>query len=263
MKRIPIISLLLLLTGIGLTGLLRFNYPVSAEDFRMETDVFAGSGEVTPIVETLTLFHGHEIFDFMGSNGEEITILNMRDGFLVLLDTQRQIKTTITTNQLMAFASAIRARPAPAQRNSLLAPRFQETYDPATQVLTLSDVQLTYRVQAIKPDHPDRAQKFHLFADWYARLNATRIGNPPPFGRIQLNQSLANHGLLPAEIERSVGTADRQQKMRSHHLTNWKLTETDHQRIRRARKHVTNFQEVTPEQYWHSHRMDSEARTTD
>ncbi len=252
MKRLPILALLLLLIAVGATVLTRFSNSVSAEDFRMETDVFAETS-ADPIVETLTIFRGQVIYDFMGSKGEEITILNIPRGSLVLLDTRRKLQTTITTSQLMAFTAAVKSAATSTDQSRLVAPQFQETYDSANQVLTLSDVQLTYRVEAIKPQHPDCARRFQLFADWYARLNATRVGNPPPFGRIELNRSLAKRGLIPAQIERTVGpttSPDRQQKMRSRHLTNWQLTDTDRKRIHRAEEYCKHFQKVTADRYW-------------
>ena len=252
MRRIQIIALFLLVMAVGLTAFTRLPGPVSAEGCRMETDVFSGS-EAAPIVETLTLFQDEMVYDFMGPDGEEITIFDIPRGTFVLLDRERKIKTTITTSQLMAFMTTVKSQPQQAAGGRLLAPQFQEDYNPQQQVLTLSDVELTYQVKGIKPQDPKFAERFQLFADWYARLNATRLGNPPPFGRIELNQSLATRGLIPAEIERTIITSTsprREQKVRSHHLTDWQLTETDQKRIRRAKTYLENFQQVPPDRYW-------------
>ena len=259
MRRFQILSLFLLLIAVGLTAFTRLPGPVSAEDFRMETDVFSGSA-TDPIVETLTIFQAKMVYDFMGPEGEEITIFDIPRGSIVLLDRQREIKTTITTSQLMAFMATVKSQPRQSVGQRLLDPQFQEQYNPTSQVLTLSDVQLSYRVKGIKPKDPEFAQRFQLFADCYARLNATRFGNPPPFGRIKLNQSLAGHGLIPTEIERTITTSispRRKQKMRSRHLTNWQLTETDRKRISHAKTCLANFREVTPEHYWQIARSSS------
>ena len=263
MKRLPILALLLVLIAMGATVLTRLSKPVSAEDFCMETDVFADTS-TDPIVETLTIFRGQVIYDFMGPAGEEITIFDIPRGSIVLVDTRRKIKTSISTSQLMAFMATVKSQPQSSAASShLLAPQFQETYEAAEQTLTLTDVKLTYRAKGIKPKHPEFAQRFQLFADWYARLNATRLGNPPPFGRIELNQSLARHGLIPAEIERTVvvnATTDRTQKMRSHHLTNWQLTETDRKRIKQAETCLENYPEVPPDRYWQISRSSTSSR---
>ena len=253
MRRLQVISLVVLVMAAALTAFKRLPETASGGDFRMETDVFSGS-QVDPIVETLTIFRSQVIYDFMGPNGEEITIFDIPRGSLVLVDTQRKIKTSISTSQLMAFMATVKSQPQTSAVSShLLAPQFEETYEAAEQTLTLTDAKLTYRAKGIKPKHPEFAQRFQLFADWYARLNATRFGNPPPFGRIELNQSLAKHGLIPAEIERTVvvnASADRTQKMRSRHLTNWQLTETDRKRIEQAKTCLENYPEVPPERYW-------------
>jgi len=252
MKRLQVISLVVLVMAVALTAFKRLPDSASTDDFRMETDVFSGT-QVDPIVETLTIFRAQIIYDFMGPDGEEITIFDIPRGSLVLVDTRRKIKTSISTSQLMAFMAAVKSQPQSSSKNHLLAPQFQERYEAAEQVLTLTDVHLTYRAKGIKPKHPEFAQRFQLFADWYARLNATRLGNPPPFGRIELNQSLARHGLIPAEIERTVvvnATADQAQKMRSRHLTNWQLTETDRKRIQQAETCLESYPEVPPDRYW-------------
>ena len=252
MKRLQVISLVVLVMAIGLTAFKRLPDSASADEFRMETDVFSGS-QVDPIVETLTIFRPQVIYDFMGPNGEEITIFDIPRGSLVLIDTRRKIKTSISTSQLMAFMAAVKSQPQASAKSHLLAPQFQEKYEAAQQVVTLTDVHLTYRAKGIKPKHPEFAQRFQLFADWYARLNATRLGNPPPFGRIELNQSLARHGLIPVEIERTVmvkATAGQPQKMRSRHLTNWQLTETDRKRIEQAKTCLESYPEVPPDRYW-------------
>ncbi len=253
MRRLQVISLVVLVMAAALTAFKRLPETASTGDFRMETDVFSGS-QVDPIVETLTIFRAQVIYDFMGPDGEEITIFDIPRGSIVLVDRGRKMKTSISTSQLMAFMASVKSQPqSSAATNHLLAPKFQETYEADEQVLTLTDVKLTYRAKGIKPKHPEFAQRFQLFADWYARLNATRFGNPPPFGRIELNQSLAKHGLIPAEIERTVvvnATADGTQKMRSRHLTNWQLTETDRKRIEQAETCLENYPEVPPERYW-------------
>ena len=262
MKRLQVISLVVLVMAVALTAFKRLPETASTGDFRMETDVFSGS-QVDPIVETLTIFRSQVIYDFMGPEGEEITIFDIPRGSIVLVDTQRKMKTSISTSQLMAFMAAVKSQPQSSAKNHLLAPQFQEKYEATQQVVTLTDVHLTYRAKGIKPKHPEFAQRFQLFADWYARLNATRLGNPPPFGRIKLNQSLARHGLIPAEIERTVvvnATADRTQKMRSRHLTNWQLTETDRKRIEQAETCLENYPEVPPNRYWQISRSSTSSR---
>ena len=190
----------------------------------------------------------------MGPNGEEITIFDIPRGSITLVDKQRKMQTSISTSQLMAFMATVKSQPqASTKGNQLVSPQFKEQYETTKKVLTLADEKLTYRVRGIRPKHPEFVERFQFFADWYARLNATRFGNPPPFGRIKLNQSLSKHGLIPAEVERTVvlnGANQAAQKMRSHHLTNWQLTDTDHKRIEQAKTCLQTYPKVPPERYW-------------
>ena len=253
MRRVQAISLAVLVIAIALTAFKSLPTPAAADDFRMETDVFSGT-QVDPIVETLTIFRSQVIYDFMGPNGEEITIFDIPRGSITLVDKQREMQTSISTSQLMAFMTTVKSQPQASTKGSLLlSPQFKEQYEAAKQVLTLADERLTYRARGIRPKHPEFVERFQFFAYWYARLNATRFGNPPPFGRIKLNQSLAQHGLIPAEIERTVvlnATDNDTQKMRSRHLTNWQLTDTDRKRIEQAKHCLKTYPEVPPERYW-------------
>ena len=253
MRRLQVISLVVLAMAVALTAFKRLPTPAAAGDFRMETDVFSDT-QVDPIVKTLTIFRSQVIYDFMGPNGEEITIFDIPRGSITLVDKQRQVQTSISTSQLMAFMTTVKSQPQASTKGShLLSPQFKEQYEATKQVLTLADERLTYRARGIRPKTPEFVERFQFFADWYARLNATRFGNPPPFGRIKLNQSLAKHGLIPAEIERTVvlnATDNDTQKMRSRHLTNWQLTDTNRKRIEQAKTCLETYPEVPPDRYW-------------
>lgn len=65
------------------------------QDFRIETDVFVGNEERASMT-TLTLFQGSTVYDYLGTEQPEITIFDAKRGRFVLLDCQRQIRTSIT-----------------------------------------------------------------------------------------------------------------------------------------------------------------------
>ena len=123
---------------------------------------------------------------------------------------------------------------------------------------------MTYHAKGIKPKPADAAERFRQFADWYARLNAVRPGNPPPFGRLELNELLASHGLVPEEIERTFVREKRltnqTQRARSRHLFVWTLSGTDRKRIEKASECLTSFESVAPAQYWRAPSVASRTR---
>jgi len=87
------------------------------DDFRMETKVYVGSDEA-PAIETLTLFSGDVVYDFVLGNQPEridsklVTQFDMRNGKIRLLDGAREIQSTMSTLLLMDFTGAIRKRSA-------------------------------------------------------------------------------------------------------------------------------------------------------
>lgn len=221
------------------------------EDFRIETDVFFDS-EDEPAISTLTLFRGTTVYDFMGDKNEEITILDINRGRFVLLDCQRKIKTTVTTDQLLRFSAALKSE-ARGSTQALVTPELTESFDKQTGILKMVGKRLHYKVDTIRPPSAEVVPRYRKFADWYARLNATRVGNLPPFARMQLNASMANHEILPRSVERTISPISplgSSHVVRTSHLVNWQLTNTDRKRISRAGDYMASYREVSPASYW-------------
>ena len=111
----------------------------------------------------------------------------------MLLDPQRKVKTTLTTQELLQTTAAIKSQAQ--ELDGLFAfaadPQFNREVDVPEGWLTLSSSLLTYRVKGMEPEPADVVGAYRDFADWYARLNATRPGNLPPFPRMELNRLLA------------------------------------------------------------------------
>ena len=79
-----------------------------------------------------------------------------------------------------------------------------------------------------------------------------RPGNLPPFGRLELNRNLADQGLLPREVERTVRLGKvlpSTDIARSRHLIQWQLSNTDRSRIRDAGGQRASFAKVTLQKY--------------
>lgn len=227
--------------------------PALAQEFRVETEVFVEDGK-EPIAESLTLFTADVVYDLLLLPSVETTIFDTKRGKLVLLDNERQVKATLTTEQLMEFTAAIKARGIQQVTAALFQPRFETTYDEEQLRLTLASDSLTYKAKGLVPKHEEDAQRYRQFADWYARLNAIRPGNLPPFGRLELNQALAERNLLPLEVERTVvfdrPLGNRKLFAKSKHAVNWIISGTDRGRIETAGQNLVKFREVSPQEYW-------------
>lgn len=236
-----------------LAGYLALPETALGQDFRVETEVLA-DGEKEPISESLTLFMGDVVYDFMLSPSEETTIFDVRRGTLTLIDPVRGWRTSLTTAQLEELSAAMKSRGLQGGPPDLFQPQFQTTYESDTLRLSLVSERLVYRAKGIVSRHPDGAERYRRFADWHSRLNAMRKGNIPPFGRLELNQGLAQRNLLPQEIERTV-TIDRALLpktaiVKSKHTVTWLVSNTDRKRIEQAGQQLVSLTEVPPPQYW-------------
>jgi hypothetical protein len=127
------------------------------------------------------------------------------------------------------------------------------SFDEQSDWLTLSSKVLTYRMRGSAPKQASAVETYRQFADWYARLNATRPGNLPPFARLELNKATAARGLIPEEVELTVVPPNlltgRKLVVRSHHLVNWLLSNTDRKRVDEAGKYLADFQTVGFREY--------------
>jgi hypothetical protein len=227
---------------------------VQAEDFRVETDVFLG-GEREPVAQNVTLFSGGLVYDFPLIGPQEITVFDSGRGRFVLLDVPRKTKATLTTQELLQTTAAIKVQAQELDGVFAFAadPQFQVEAGGQEGWLTLSSSLLSYRAKGIKPRLTATADTYREFADWYARLNATRPGNLPPFPRLELNRSLAERQQVPEEVELTVEPknrwAGRKLVVRSHHIFNWRLSNTDRKRIETAGTYMADFQALSFQEY--------------
>jgi len=220
-----------------------------ADEFRVDTDVYVGSQE-KPIAENVTLFCNGLVYDFPRTGPEEITVFDPSRGRFVLLDCRRKVKTTLSVQELVEFTSALKVHATETDGVFAFAanPRFRQERDPKTEWLTLSGELMTYRVRGVAPNSETAVSTYRNFADWYARLNATRPGCLPPFARLTLNEAMAKEGWIPKEVELTVTpktrAVGRKLVMRSHHAAVWQLSQTDLERIDKAAGHMVSFQAV-------------------
>ena len=244
--------------------------PIWGLDFRVDTEIFVGT-EKEPVTENLTIFTEGRVYDFLLSGSKEVTIYDPARGQFTLLDTERKLKSSISTQKLLEYAESMEAEIAKGNDSflkSIAKPtfemkveEFQENGEDRIRI-TLTSKELTYRVVGKRPEHPEAVHAFRQFGDFFARFNAARPGNLPPGARLALNQALADKGLIPLEIERTVvtpGIGGQKLEVRSHHLFNWLISNQDRSKIAHAGACLTdkNFESVEFEE----HRLMPAAKT--
>jgi hypothetical protein len=232
-----------------------------AQDFRVDTEVFIGK-EKKPAAETLTLFANGQIFDFLLQEPEEITLLDPVRGRLTLLDTARQIKCSLNTQELLDLSLAFESQ-AGESKDALFSfaarPDFaissEEVRENGQDLVKLSLVgkPLEYHAVGRRPERLEAVRSFRYFVDFMARLNSQRPGNLPAGARLELNKQLAERELLPVEITRTIPPSNpltgKRIEVRSHHLVSWALSGEDRKRIDRAGTYLAEFRPVGFEEY--------------
>ncbi len=228
--------------------------PASGEDFRIETDVFLGTDK-EPVAQSVTLFSGGLVYDFPLIGPQEVTVFDSSRGRFILLDVPRKTKTTLLTQELLEITAAIKVQAQELDGVFAFAanPQFKSESDTQEGWLTLSGSFLSYRAKGVKAQVPAAAATYRDFADWYARLNATRPGNLPPFARLELNRVLGERQEIPEEVELTVEPknrwAGRKVVIHSRHIVNWRLSNTDRKRIDAAGSQMADFEAVSFQEY--------------
>lgn len=236
----------LALTLVCLTGL------ASAQQFRIESEVFINHDK-EPVAESLTLFSDGIAYDFMLNGNKEIAILDLHREQFVMLDVQRQLRLTLSGPQVLEIVAALRAE-LNDRAPDFAEPGFQTSYDEKSQWLTLSSDRITYRAQGSPAKDPGVLTTWRKFVDWSARLNATLPGRMPPFPRLELNEALFRHQIIPRRVEvvinpeRGLFKAGKIQGT-TRHINIWQLSKTDRDRIDKADLYRATFKPVGLKQF--------------
>lgn len=231
----------------------------SAEDFRVDTEIFLGSHK-TPEISVLTIFHSGNVYDFQLTEPQEITVFEPRRGVLTLLNVKDKKKASVTTAELLNAALNMQAAAAGAG-NPVFAAAAQPVFE-TTSVdfkennsnftkLTFAGKPIQYTVTGQVARHPAAANDYRYFSDWSARLSSLRPGNLPAGARLEVNDAIAKKGLLPKEVQRVIQESrfGKKIEVRSEHLVVWTLSQEDLKKIDIVGDHLTQFPLVSFEEF--------------
>src|SRR5688572_23567005 len=165
-----------------------------AQEFRVDSEVFHGE-EKQPLVATLTIFTKGVAYDFQLTEPREITIFDPTRGRFTMLDVARRIKTDVSTEDLLQYSLDLETQAAES-KNALLVFAARPQFDTKIQEVvedgqkrtrfSFTGKPLEYVVVGQSPPEPEMARIYRNFADWSARLNATRPDSLPANARLVL-----------------------------------------------------------------------------
>lgn len=144
-----------------------------AEDFRMQTNVFSGSG-AEPVSRSTTLFRAGYVYDYLeGADpdaADRVAIFDKAHGRFIVLDPARKVRAEIKTDDVLLFAgklqAAVAARSTHAFTRFAADPSFEVDFAP-DGTLTLSSEHMTYKLSTMPAQTPEAATQFREFSDWY------------------------------------------------------------------------------------------------
>ncbi|HEY2882512.1 MAG TPA: hypothetical protein VGJ15_08765 [Pirellulales bacterium] len=225
-----------------------------ADDFRVASKVVAGQDD-TRKNEALSIFHDGQVYNFMTSP-HEITIYNLPQSKIELLDPARQVRAEITIDQLATFVEKLRVLAA-RQTDPLLRfaaePKFQATSgDKGWR--TFESQLITYRVRTTMADDQKIAHAYREFADISARLNAlVNPGSMPPMPRLAVNAALDQDGQIPEEVEVTLrlakDPAEKPTILHSNHLFKTGLAPSDSKLLDDAKQGLSSYKEIALDEY--------------
>lgn len=225
---------------------------VTAEDFRIQTNVYAGNDE-TPVSQSLTLFRAGYVYDYLEGDdpaiADRIAIFDKAHGRFIVLDPARKLRAEVKTDEVLLFAGKLQAAAARSKQEFTrfaANPDFEVDFTPEG-TLTLSSEIMTYTLSTMAARTPEAAIQFREFSDWYARFNTmAHPGSPPPFARMAVNAELAKQGVVPTEVHLSIPAQSgmKAAELRSEHHVTWYLLPKDTKRIDATSDQLATFKEV-------------------
>ena len=229
--------------AMGLLAMALISDAISA-DFRVETDVFAAE-QAQPVQQSLTLFVDGVAYDYSLGDPSHVTIVDVAQQKITLLDTEREVQSQVSLSDLNALMESAKNQAATTGLAVYLADANIVDVDQANNRVTVGEKQLQYTAKLEVLDDATMVSQYRQFADATANLNAWLSAAPPPFARVALNAAIGNRSALPSEISRTAFAFDSKQKtghvVRCRLHTSRKLSEDDRTRIEEFRRLSTQL----------------------
>ncbi len=221
-------------------------HSADAQEFRVFTVVYDMSerteaGRPPVVARAATLFHAGKVYDYLDSANEVIVYEPTERRFRVLSPSRGIVATVafdeirhllkIAHEETQRESDRLAGDPNHAQAAALLQlqldPRFQESFDEPTRLLTLDGGALRYEARLVDPGRPGTVEAYLDYADWVHRLNyLLHPGLVLPEPRLALNQALRARGRLPESVEQRV-LVTPPQHLRAEHSLNFQLNAQD------------------------------------
>lgn len=216
----------------------------SATAFRVETDIYFGD-QKEPAQQSLTIFSGGVAYDISFDDPNQITLVDVSRGRIVLLNKQSRTQTSIDLKELQQYMQTARQQAASSPLAAFL--RGADAIEEQAGKVLVGDQVLRYEASLQQPRDTQMAAQYAEVADALCLLNGWRSG-VPPFARLSLNRVVAERQTLPEEITRTTSSNNQSEVVRCRLHANWRLSKDDEQQVAEIGTMLVSFKSIsTPE----------------
>jgi hypothetical protein len=234
-----------LASGVLLSGRFLFPAKATAQDFHVETTLFAlGHNAPKELMRSVTLFHAGKTYDFIPDMGELI-VFDPAHGQFTLVNTRQKRMAEVHLDEINRMLGIARralndhvqvlqaeTKPNESAIEQILF-QFNPTFEKSViQTTAGPEIQLkskffTYQVLGAQAPTPTHAFVYLNYADWICRLNyVLRPGGILPDQRLALDSALRDAKLVPVDVNFTIAGGESPTIRATHHIY-WELNPRD------------------------------------
>ena len=194
----------------------------------------------------LVLFGAQRIYDFALNKPHHVTVLDPSAGEVTLLSIGKQIKTSITTKDIIAASAEAKKQASQLGHGSQLGldAKPTKTGDAYSIAFDNNGDQYHYQVTTTAPQTPGQTARFAEFTDWMCRINLLRRMGPPPFARMTLTEAIAGDRLVPQAVKLTCTSSTEKMSFVSQYQYGQGLSAADQRQIEQAEHKIALFRDV-------------------
>jgi hypothetical protein len=216
--------------------------PTFAANFRVTSKIYEGAN-LDASAEHWILFDERLVYDLPQIASRFVTVYDLPKDQVTLLDRHTQVKTRLKTDDLVKAIVQIRdAAKTPQQKEKL---GLTAKVVPSNRVtgLSIRFGNSEHHTTTQAPNDLAVAVDYGRFVDLALRLNIFRLGVPPPFARMTLNDHITASGQLPLKTSLTLQLLDVRKEYRSTHELS-ELNDSDRKEIAQVRGMLALYRDV-------------------
>ncbi len=209
--------------------------------FRMTSKIYQDQNNAPSAIHHI-YFDGNRIYDESVIGESTLTVYDIPQGKVILLNTKEKTRTTIQTEDLVRITAQARSAAESLEQKQSLGIESRVTVKDDRYRISFRDA--AYETEVQSPKDLSIALRYGEFVDMASRLNLVQRLGLPPFARMTLSSRIAADGKLPKTTILTLQRESLTQRFRSTHEVQNELTQNDQSRIAEIGSMLALFPEV-------------------